>query len=74
MMLVVFADDLFVLLVGLGGDGCLLLLPDRPPLGAAGRARQRGQGFVVTRLGDVGFLFGIFTLSVAAGGSRITTS
>ena len=28
----------------LGGHGRLLLLPDRPPLGAGGRARRRGQG------------------------------
>jgi NADH-quinone oxidoreductase subunit L len=35
--------------------------------------RSAVKAFVVTRLGDVGFLFGIFTLSVAAGTSRITT-
>ncbi len=72
MMLVVFADDLFVLLVGwevMGVCSYFLIghhweLPDAQ--------RSAVKAFVVTRLGDVGFLFGIFTLSVAAGGSRIT--
>jgi NADH-quinone oxidoreductase subunit L len=72
MMLVVFADDLFVLLVGWEVMGvCSYFLighhweqPDAQ--------RSAVKAFVVTRLGDVGFLFGIFTLSVAAGTSRIT--
>ena len=72
MMLVVFADDLFVLLVGWEVMGvCSYFL-----IGHHWEQEdaQRGavKAFVVTRLGDVGFLFGIFTLAAAAGTSRIT--
>jgi NADH-quinone oxidoreductase subunit L len=72
MMLVVFADDLLVLLVGWEVMGvCSYFLighhweqPDAQ--------RSAVKAFVVTRLGDVGFLFGIFTLGVAAGSFRIS--
>ncbi len=73
MLLVVFADDLFVLLVGWEVMGvCSYFLighhweqPDAQ--------RSAVKAFVVTRLGDVGFLFGIFTIGLAAGSFRITT-
>jgi NADH-quinone oxidoreductase subunit L len=72
MMLVVFADDLFVLLVGweVMGVCSYFLIGHHWELADARRSAVKA--FVVTRLGDVGFLFGIFTLSVAAGTSRIT--
>jgi NADH-quinone oxidoreductase subunit L len=72
MMLVVFADDLFVLLVGweVMGVCSYFLIGHHWELADAQRSAVKA--FVVTRLGDVGFLFGIFTLSVAAGSSRIT--
>jgi NADH-quinone oxidoreductase subunit L len=72
MMLVVFADDLFVLLVGweVMGVCSYFLIGHHWELAEAQRSAVKA--FVVTRLGDVGFLFGIFVLSVAAGSSRIT--
>ncbi|GII53505.1 NADH dehydrogenase [Planotetraspora thailandica] len=71
MSLVVFAGDLIVLYAGWEIMGlCSYLLighwwEDRANSRAAVKA------FLVTRLGDVGFLFGIFTLGVAAGSFRI---
>ncbi|MEU8266241.1 NADH-quinone oxidoreductase subunit L [Sphaerisporangium sp. NPDC049002] len=71
MLLVVYAGDLLVLYVGWEIMGlCSYLLighwwEDRANSRAAVKA------FLVTRLGDVGFLFGIFTLGFAAGGFRI---
>ncbi|HEY9523923.1 MAG TPA: NADH-quinone oxidoreductase subunit L [Thermopolyspora sp.] len=71
MLLVVYAGDLIVLYVGWEVMGlCSYLLighwwEDRANSRAAVKA------FLVTRLGDVGFLFGIFTLGFAAGGFRI---
>ncbi|MCT9931952.1 NADH-quinone oxidoreductase subunit L [Planotetraspora sp. A-T 1434] len=71
MLLVVYAGDLIVLYVGWEIMGlCSYLLighwwEDRANSRAAVKA------FLVTRLGDVGFLFGIFTLGVAAGSFRI---
>jgi NADH-quinone oxidoreductase subunit L len=73
MMLVVFADDLFVLLVGwevMGVCSYFLIGHHWEQEGARASAVK---AFVVTRLGDVGFLFGIFTLASAAGTSRITS-
>ena len=72
MLLVVYADDLIVLLVGwevMGVCSYFLIghyweLPRR----AAGAVKA----FLVTRLGDVGFLFGIFVLGAAAGTFRIS--
>ncbi|MEV7968704.1 NADH-quinone oxidoreductase subunit L [Sphaerisporangium sp. NPDC088356] len=71
MLLVVYAGDLLVLYVGWEIMGlCSYLLighwwEDRANSRAAVKA------FLVTRVGDVGFLFGIFTLGVAAGSFRI---
>ncbi|MGW0808362.1 NADH-quinone oxidoreductase subunit 5 family protein [Nonomuraea sp. NPDC002799] len=71
MLLVVYAGDLLLLYVGWEIMGlCSYLLighwwEDRSNSRAAVKA------FLVTRLGDVGFLFGIFTLGVAAGSFRI---
>ncbi|MEU8244809.1 NADH-quinone oxidoreductase subunit L [Nonomuraea sp. NPDC048916] len=71
MLLVVYAGDLLVLYVGWEIMGlCSYLLighwwEDRANSRAAVKA------FLVTRLGDVGFLFGIFVLGVSAGSFRI---
>ncbi|MDH2428966.1 NADH-quinone oxidoreductase subunit L [Sphaerisporangium sp. TRM90804] len=71
MLLVVYAGDLLVLYVGWEVMGlCSYLLighwwEDRANSGAAVKA------FLVTRIGDVGFLFGVFTLGIAAGSFRI---
>ncbi|MDX3108972.1 NADH-quinone oxidoreductase subunit 5 family protein [Nonomuraea angiospora] len=72
MLLVVYAGDLLVLYVGWEIMGlCSYLLighwwEDRSNSRAAVKA------FLVTRLGDVGFLFGIFVLGLAAGSFRIS--
>jgi NADH-quinone oxidoreductase subunit L len=71
MLLVVVAGDLIVLLVGwevMGICSYFLVghhweLPEARP--AAVKA------FLTTRVGDVGFVFGIFVLATAAGSSRI---
>ncbi|MEV0596410.1 NADH-quinone oxidoreductase subunit 5 family protein [Nonomuraea cavernae] len=71
MLLVVYAGDLLVLYVGWEIMGvCSYFLighwwEDRANSRAAVKA------FLVTRLGDVGFLFGIFVLGVSAGSFRI---
>ncbi|MFF0575024.1 NADH-quinone oxidoreductase subunit L [Streptosporangium saharense] len=71
MLLVVHAADLLVLYVGWEVMGlCSYLLighwwEDRANSRAAVKA------FLVTRIGDVGFLFGIFVLGMAAGSFRI---
>jgi NADH-quinone oxidoreductase subunit L len=72
MMLVVFADDLFVLLVGWEVMGVCSYFLIGHHWEQEDARRSAVKAFVVTRLGDVGFLFGIFTLAVAAGTSRIT--
>jgi NADH-quinone oxidoreductase subunit L len=72
MMLVVFADDLMVLLVGwevMGVCSYFLIGHHWEQEGARASAVK---AFVVTRLGDVGFLFGIFVLATAAGSFSIT--
>ena len=57
----------------LGGDGPLLVPADRPlPRACRRRRRRRVKAFLVTRVGDVGFLLGILLLGVAAGTFRIT--
>ena len=72
MSLVVAADDLFVLLVGwevMGACSYLLIAhywEQEPARAGAVRA------FVLTRLGDVGLLFGIFVAGRAAGTYRIS--
>lgn len=71
MLLVVYSGDLLVLYVGWEIMGlCSYLLighwwQDRANSRAAVKA------FLVTRLGDVGFLFGIFVLGASAGSFRI---
>ncbi|NBE91740.1 NADH-quinone oxidoreductase subunit L [Nonomuraea sp. KC401] len=71
MLLVVYAGDLLVLYVGWEIMGlCSYLLighwwEDR------GNSRAAVKAFLVTRLGDVGFLFGIFVLGMAAGSFRV---
>jgi NADH-quinone oxidoreductase subunit L len=73
MLLVVFADDLFVLLVGweVMGVCSYFLIGHHWELEEARRSAVKA--FVVTRLGDVGFLFGIFVLGVGAGTFRISS-
>ncbi|MFI7135672.1 NADH-quinone oxidoreductase subunit L [Nonomuraea sp. NPDC050153] len=72
MLLVIYAGDLLVLYVGWEIMGlCSYLLighwwEDR------GNSRAAVKAFLVTRLGDVGFLFGIFVLGLAAGSFRIS--
>ncbi|PZG22131.1 NADH-quinone oxidoreductase subunit L [Spongiactinospora gelatinilytica] len=72
MLLVIYAGDLLLLYVGWEVMGlCSYLLighwwEDRANSRAAVKA------FLVTRLGDVGFLFGLFTLGVGAGSLRIS--
>ncbi|MDX6610786.1 MAG: NADH-quinone oxidoreductase subunit, partial [Solirubrobacterales bacterium] len=67
MMLVVFADDLFVLLVGWEVMGvCSYFLIGHHWEQEDARAGAV-KAFVVTRLGDVGFLFGIFAVGQAYG-------
>ncbi len=71
MLLVVAADDLILLLVGwevMGICSYLLIGHDRT-LPEAPRAAVKA--FLVTRVGDVGFLLGIALLGVAAGSFRI---
>ncbi len=67
MLLVVLADDFFVLLVGWEVMGaCSYFLIGHyweRPAARAGAIKA----FVVTQLGDVGFLFGIFAFGTAAG-------
>jgi NADH-quinone oxidoreductase subunit L len=72
MSLVVAADDLFVLLVGwevMGACSYFLIAhywEGQPARDGAARA------FLMTRLGDVGLLFGIFVVGQAAGTYRIS--
>lgn len=72
MLLVVSADDLFVLLVGweVMGLCSYFLIGHHWELREARDAAVKA--FLVTRLGDVGFLFGIFVLGVAADSFRIS--
>jgi NADH-quinone oxidoreductase subunit L len=72
MVAVVIADNLFVLLIGWEVMGaCSYLL-----IGYYWERRDARAGamkaFLMTRLGDVGFLFGIFVLGVGAGTFRIS--
>ena len=72
MLLVVHADDLLVLLVGweVMGACSYLLIGHHHELPEARAAAVKA--FLVTRVGDVGFLFGVLTLAVAAGTFRIS--
>jgi NADH-quinone oxidoreductase subunit L len=71
MLLVVVADDLIPLLVGwevMGICSYLLIAHDRALPEAPGAAVK---AFLVTRVGDVGFLIGIVLLGLSAGSFRI---
>ena len=72
MALVVMADDLFVLLVGweVMGACSYFLISHHWELEPARRGAVKA--FVVTRLGDVGLLFGFFVLGNAAETYRIS--
>jgi NADH-quinone oxidoreductase subunit L len=72
MLLVVFADDLFVLLVGWEVMGVCSYFLIGHHWEQEGSRASAVKAFVVTRLGDVGFLFGIFVLTAEAGSSSIT--
>ena len=62
MLLVVFADDLMVLLVGWEVMGVCSYFLIGHHWEQEGSRASAVKAFVVTRLGDVGFLFGIFVL------------
>nr|WP_246278575.1 NADH-quinone oxidoreductase subunit L [Phytohabitans rumicis] len=71
MLLVVVADDLIMLLVGwevMGICSYLLIGHDRTLPEAPAAAVK---AFIVTRVGDVGFLLGIALLGIGAGSFRI---
>jgi len=71
MLLVVLADDLFVLLVGWEVMGvCSYFLIGHHWERADARPAAV-KAFLVTRIGDVGFLFGIFVLGLALGSFRV---
>ena len=72
MMLVVFADDLFVLLVGWEVMGVCSYFLIGHHWEQEGSRASAVKAFVVTRLGDVGFLFGIFVLGSTVGSFSIT--
>ncbi|MFV2021538.1 NADH-quinone oxidoreductase subunit L [Micromonospora sp. LOL_023] len=71
MLLVVVAGDLIMLLIGwevMGACSYLLIAHDRRLPEAPAAAMK---AFLVTRVGDVGFLLGIAVLGVGAGSFRI---
>ncbi len=72
MLLVVFADDLMVLLVGWEVMGVCSYFLIGHHWEQEGSRASAVKAFVTTRLGDVGFLFGIFVLASAAGTFSIT--
>ncbi len=77
MLLVVFADDLFVLLVGWEVMGVCSYFLIGHHWEQEGSRAGAVKALVITRLGDVGFLFGIFTLGHVFGTfniDRIVTS
>jgi NADH-quinone oxidoreductase subunit L len=72
MLLVVTSGDLLLLLVGwevMGACSYLLIGHDRR-LPEAPRAAVKA--FLVTRVGDVGFLLGVVLLAISAGTTRLT--
>lgn len=72
MLTVVFSGDLISLLVGwevMGACSYLLIAHDRTLPEAPAAAVK---AFLVTRVGDIGFLLGIVLLGVTAGSFRIT--
>ncbi len=72
MLVVVAADDLLVLLIGweLMGICSYFLIGHHWELADARDGAVKA--FIVTRLGDIGFLFGIFVLGLSAGTFRIS--
>jgi len=77
MLLVVYADDLMVLLVGWEVMGVCSYFLIGHHWEQEGSRSSAIKAFVVTRLGDVGFLFGIFLLGTTVGSfsiDRIVTS
>ncbi|HUR01074.1 MAG TPA: NADH-quinone oxidoreductase subunit L [Nonomuraea sp.] len=72
MLLVVYAGDLLVLYVGWEIMGLCSYLLIGHWWEDKGNSRAAIKAFLVTRLGDVGFLFGIFVLGTAAGSFRIS--
>lgn len=72
MLVVVAADDLMVLLIGweLMGICSYFLIGHHWELADARDGAVKA--FIVTRLGDIGFLFGIFALGLSAGTFRIS--
>jgi NADH-quinone oxidoreductase subunit L len=72
MLLVVYAGDLLVLYVGWEVMGLCSYLLIGHWWEDKGNSRAAIKAFLVTRLGDVGFLFGIFVLGGAAGSFRIS--
>ncbi|MDT3399696.1 NADH-quinone oxidoreductase subunit L [Streptomyces sp. B1866] len=73
MLLVVYSDDLIVLLVGWEVMGiCSYFLVGHYWETAAARSASL-KAFLVTKLGDVPFLIGIFALAADAGTFRIST-
>lgn len=72
MLLVVVSDDLIVLLVGweVMGACSYLLIGHYRSLAEAPRAAMKA--FLVTRVGDVGFIIGVLLLGVHAGTFRIS--
>ncbi|MFG1941300.1 NADH-quinone oxidoreductase subunit L [Nonomuraea sp. NPDC048826] len=71
MLLVVYAGDLLVLYVGWEIMGLCSYLLIGHWWEDLGNSRAAIKAFLVTRLGDVGFLFGIFVLGVGADSFRI---
>jgi NADH-quinone oxidoreductase subunit L len=72
MLLVVFADDLMVLLVGWEVMGVCSYFLIGHHWEQEGSRAGAVKALVITRLGDVGFLFGIFALGTAAGSFGIS--
>ncbi|MFI6455637.1 NADH-quinone oxidoreductase subunit L [Streptosporangium amethystogenes] len=71
MLLVVYAADLLVLYVGWEIMGLCSYLLVGHWWEERANSRAAIKAFLVTRIGDVGFLFGIFVLGTAAGSFRI---
>ncbi|MQA82688.1 MAG: NADH-quinone oxidoreductase subunit L [Streptosporangiales bacterium] len=72
MLLVVFAGDLVVLLVGWEVMGICSYVLIGHHWRQADNSSAGVKAFLVTKLGDVPFLFGIFALGTAAGSFRVT--
>ena len=73
MLLVVVASDLFELLIGWEVMGLCSYLLIGHYWQAQGARAAAVKAFVTTRIGDTGFLFGIFVVGIAAGSFEIGT-